>query len=112
MVQIATVLEVIKEQKGLRLVFSGRLDAKSVAGVWGQALDAVRQGGHISIDASEVEYCDGAGIALLWELQGRGVEEISGLKPEIATLLEPFEDAKRKDGEQVRQKESALESGW
>ena len=110
MVQIATVLEVIKEQKGLRLVFSGRLDAKSVAGVWGQALDAVRQGGHISIDASEVEYCDGAGIALLWELQGRGVEEISGLKPEIATLLEPFEDAKRKDGEQVRQKESALES--
>ena len=47
MVQIATVLEVIKEQKGLRLVFSGRLDAKSVAGVWGQALDAVRQGGHI-----------------------------------------------------------------
>jgi phospholipid/cholesterol/gamma-HCH transport system permease protein len=110
MVQIATVLEVIKEQKGPRLVFSGRLDAKSVAGVWGQALDAMRQGGHISIDASEVEYCDGAGIALLWELQRRGVEEISGLKPEIATLLEPFEDAKRKDEEQIRQKESAVEA--
>ena len=38
------------------------------------------------------------------------VEEISGLKPEIATLLEPFADAKRKDEEQVRQKESTLET--
>ena len=110
MVQAATVLEVIQEEKGLRLVFSGRLDAKSVARVWGQALDAVRQGGHITIDGSEVEYCDGAGIALLWELHRRGAEEISGLKPEIARLLEPFADAKRKDEKQIRQKESTVEA--
>ncbi len=102
MIQTATILEVIREQNGVRLVFSGRLDAKSVAGVWAQALDAVRQGGQISIDASEVEYCDGAGIALLWELQRRGVGEIFGLKPEIAKLLEPFADAKQK-GEEERQ---------
>ena len=110
MIQTATVLEVIRERDGVRLVFSGRLDAKSVAGVWAQALDAARQGGPISIDASEVEYCDGAGIALLWELQRRGVEEISGLKPEIAKLLEPFADAKRQDEEQIRQKESTVKA--
>jgi phospholipid/cholesterol/gamma-HCH transport system permease protein len=107
MVQTATVLEVAKEQDGWRLVFAGRLDARSVAGVWGQALDAVRQSGEISIDASEVNYCDGAGIALLWELQRRGVKEISGLKPEIAKLLEPFSDAERKEKEQWRPKDSA-----
>ena len=109
MIQTASILEVIRERDGVRLVFSGRLDAKSVAGVWAQALDAARQGGPISIDASEVEYCDGAGIALLWELQRRGVEEISGLKPEIAKLLEPFADAKRQD-EEIRQKESTVEA--
>ena len=110
MVQLASVLDVIKEQRGVRLVFSGRLDATSVAAVWRQALDAVQQSGPISIDASEVEYCDGAGIALLWELQRRGVEEISGLKPELAKLLEPFAEAKRNDGEQVRQKESIVQA--
>ena len=109
MVQVESILEVIKEEKGLRLAFSGRLDAKSVASVWRRALDAVRQGGQISIDASEVEYCDGAGIALLWELQRRGVGEISGLKPEIAKLLEPFADAEQKDEAATRQKESTLD---
>ena len=110
MVQIATVLEIIKEPQGQRLVFSGRLDARSVAAVWEEALEAVRQSGQNSIDASEVEYCDGAGIALLWELQRRGVEEISGLKPEIAKLLEPFAEAKGKDEKQRRQKESTVEA--
>jgi phospholipid/cholesterol/gamma-HCH transport system permease protein len=106
MVQTATILEVTKEQDGWRLVFSGRLDARSVAGVWSRALDAVRQGGEISIDAFEVDYCDGAGIALLWELQRRGVKEISGLKPEIAKLLEPFSGEQRKEEEQWRPRDS------
>ena len=81
-----------------------------MAAVWAQALAAARQGGRISIDASEVDYCDGAGIALLWELRRRGVEEISGLKPEIAKLLEPFADAQGKDDEPRFPKESAVQA--
>lgn len=109
MVQTATVLEVVREQNGSRLVFSGRLDAESVAGAWERALAAAGQESRISIDASEVDYCDGAGIALLWELQRRGAGEISGLKPEIAKLLEPFADAERKADEQKRARVSTIE---
>ena len=110
MVNTATVLEVVKEQNGLRLVFSGRLDAGGVAPVWEKALSAIAQGGQVSIDASEVEYCDGAGIALLWELQRRGAGEISGLKPEIAKLLQPFEDTERKAVEEKRPEISTIEA--
>lgn len=110
MVQTATVLEVVREENGSRLIFSGRLDAQGVARAWPQALAAVGQGGRISIDASEVDYCDGAGIALLWELQRRGAGEIAGLKPEIAKLLEPFEDADRKPGGQKQAKVSIVEA--
>jgi phospholipid/cholesterol/gamma-HCH transport system permease protein len=110
MVQTATVLEVVKEQDGARLIFSGRLDSEGVARAWEEALRAVAQGGRISIDASEVDYCDGAGIALLWELQRHGAGEISGLKPEIAKLLEPFADAEREAGEQKRASLSTIET--
>ena len=41
---------------------------------------------------------------------GVAAEEISGLKPEIAKLLEPFAEAERKDGEQARQENRRLEA--
>jgi len=47
---------------------------------------------------------------LLWELQRRGGGEISGLKPEIAKLLQPFAEAERKDGEEKRPRESTIEA--
>ncbi|HEY5952879.1 MAG TPA: MlaE family lipid ABC transporter permease subunit [Terrimicrobiaceae bacterium] len=106
----ASILEVVNEQGGSRLVFSGRLDANGVARAWERALSATGQGGRVSIDASEVDYCDGSGIALLWELQRRGAVEIVGLKPEIARLLEPFADAERKTDETKQAKTSAVET--
>jgi phospholipid/cholesterol/gamma-HCH transport system permease protein len=110
MTQTANVLEIIKEQDAIRLMFAGRLDAEGVADAWERALSAADQASRISVDASEVEYCDGAGIALLWELQRRGAGEISGLKPEIAKLLQPFADADREGGEQKRAKDSSIEA--
>jgi phospholipid/cholesterol/gamma-HCH transport system permease protein len=110
MVQSGTILEVVNQQGGVRLVFSGRLDAEGVALAWERALSAARGGGRISIDASEVDYCDGAGIALLWELQRRGADEIFGLRPELAKLLEPFADAERAAGEAKRAKVSTVEA--
>jgi len=110
MVQTGSVLEVVKEQDGQRLIFSGRLDAEGVAGAWDRALSAAEKGGRILVDASGVDYCDGAGIALLWELQRRGAGEISGLKPEVEKLLQPFADAERKGDEDGRPKESMVEA--
>jgi phospholipid/cholesterol/gamma-HCH transport system permease protein len=110
MAQTSTVLEIVKESDGSRLKFSGRLDAEGVAEAWERALRAADEANRISIDASGVEYCDGAGLALLWELRQRGGREISGLKPEIEKLLQPFAETERKDGEQRRAKESTLES--
>lgn len=109
MVQNPSVLEIVKESDGSRLKFSGRLDAEGVSGAWERALRAADEANRISVDASGVEYCDGAGLALLWELQRRGGGEISGLKPEIAKLLQPFAEAELKDGEQ-RRPESTIEA--
>jgi phospholipid/cholesterol/gamma-HCH transport system permease protein len=104
------VLEIVKEANLSRLKFSGRLDAEGVSGAWERALNAAGEGDRVSVDASGVEYCDGAGLALLWELRRRIGGEISGLKPEIAKLLQPFAEADRKEGEQGRTKDSTIEA--
>jgi phospholipid/cholesterol/gamma-HCH transport system permease protein len=110
MVQTPSVLEIVKESSGSRLKFAGRLDADGVAGSWERALRAAQETDRILVDASGVEYCDGSGLALLWELRRRSGAEISGLKPEIAKLFEPFAEAERKEGEKKHRKESTLAS--
>ena len=52
------------------LLLSGRLDAYSVSSLWNEALAALTARGAVPvvIDASGVEYCDGAGVALLIDL--------------------------------------------
>ena len=108
MAKTPSVLEIIREPGGSRLKFSGRLDAQGVAGAWVAALKAADESGQISVDASGVDYCDGSGLALLWELQRRRDAKIIGLNPEIASLFEPFAEAERKVDEQRRVKESTL----
>jgi phospholipid/cholesterol/gamma-HCH transport system permease protein len=110
MLRTPNVLEIVKEAGGSRLKFSGRLDAEGVAGSWEPALRAAEETERILVDASEVEYCDGSGLALLWELKRRSGAKISGLKPEIAKLFEPFAEAQRKESEKKRGKESTLAS--
>ena len=104
-----TVLEIVKESGGARLKFSGRLDAEGVSESWNRALEAAGEQNEISVDASEVEYCDGAGLALLWELQQRK-GKISGLKPEIEKLLEPFAEAKHEEREPKQPSYPGLEA--
>jgi phospholipid/cholesterol/gamma-HCH transport system permease protein len=86
------VLKVSGEAGRSRLEFSGRLDAESVAAVWEEAVTAAGEGA--AVDASGVEYCDGSGVALLWELQRKGAR-VSGQNADTARLLEVFADAKR-----------------
>jgi phospholipid/cholesterol/gamma-HCH transport system permease protein len=71
---------------------SGVLDADSVAESWGNA--TALQGAPLKVDASGVESCDGAGLALLHVLTSRKGAEVIGLKPEIQRLLAPFQNGK------------------
>ncbi len=80
------------------LQLSGRLDAYSIAGVWGQARAALAQAADrkVVIDASRVDYCDGGGVAMLVDLlrQERSANApvtVRGLKPEFQTLLDQFD---------------------
>jgi len=79
----------------LRLIFTGRLDSSTTGTVWRRATAAVSRAKpqSVIVDASGIDYCDGAGIALLVHLrllQSRlgGSLQIDGLRPEFASLLD------------------------
>ena len=79
----------------LRLIFKGQLDAATTGTVWRRAATEVVQANAkgVIVDASGIDYCDGAGIALLVylrKLQDKtgGTVQIDGLRPEFASLLD------------------------
>jgi phospholipid/cholesterol/gamma-HCH transport system permease protein len=78
----------------LKLIIAGRLDAETTGTIWRRAVATVKAADvtNVVVDASGIEYCDGAGIALLVqlrELQRRKGEnlEITGLRAQFADLL-------------------------
>jgi phospholipid/cholesterol/gamma-HCH transport system permease protein len=80
------------------LRLSGRLDVYSVAAIWDAALAALtaHPRAPLIIDARNVEYCDGAGIALLVELlrRPRPIEaavSVRGLQERFQRLLQQFD---------------------
>ncbi len=77
------------DQKDQKLTLDERLDAAEVSRFW--ALLGKIPGG-CKVDASRLQVSDGAGLAFLWSLQSERKAEITGLRPEIAALLKPFDD--------------------
>jgi phospholipid/cholesterol/gamma-HCH transport system permease protein len=80
------------------LVLSGRLDAYSVGPLWDEAHAALRAhpDAPVAVDCSGVEYCDGAGIALLVDLQRQArppgaAVAIGGLAERFQRLLDQFD---------------------
>jgi len=80
------------------LTLSGRLDARSTANLW-RDLDARLRHSPVSaleVDAAGVEYCDGAGLALLHFLSMGGMlapggkATVRGLRPEFQNLYQRF----------------------
>jgi len=76
----------------------GRLDVYSVAAIWDAALAALdsHPRSPLIIDATAVEYCDGAGIALLVELLRRprdsgATVSVRGLQDRFEQLLRQFD---------------------
>ena len=101
----SAALTIADDRDGSRVLrLSGRLDAYSISGVWPQARAAVAGAASrpVVIDASEVDYCDGGGIAMLVDLlrQPRVADAavtLRGLKPEFQPLLDQFDPEKMRE---------------
>ena len=82
----------------LTLRLAGWMDAHTVSGIWEKNLQELsRQKPHqLIVDATGVDYCDGAGIAMIVALRRAAGEvklrvEVRGLKPQFQTLLEMYD---------------------
>jgi phospholipid/cholesterol/gamma-HCH transport system permease protein len=104
----------------LKLIFTGRLDSTTAGGVWRRAAAAVSgaKAANVIVDAAAIEYCDGAGVALFFQLRRRqreagGQLEISGLRPEFAELMSGWESASADEAkpEHVRKTSLTVEIG-
>ena len=78
------------------LTLSGRLDASTIRDVWRDARRALAEaaGRRVVVDAANVDYCDGAGIALIVDLlrqRKKGDIEVANLKPAYTALLNQFD---------------------
>jgi phospholipid/cholesterol/gamma-HCH transport system permease protein len=80
------------------MAIAGRLDSSTTGKIWRQATEAVARAKarSVIIDANEVDYCDGSGIALFVHLRNlqhkaRAQLEIRGLRPEFEELLQESE---------------------
>jgi phospholipid/cholesterol/gamma-HCH transport system permease protein len=79
----------------LRIVLRGRLVAASLPAVWDAARDPIlqRKPRRVDVDASGVDYCDGAGLGLFLELRRSaatvgGDVRLIGLSDELARLVQ------------------------
>ena len=93
----------------------GRLASNTTGRIWRQATQTVTaaKARSVIIDATEVDYCDGSGIALfvhLHNLQRKvgGQFEIKGLRPEFQVLLEESELGDLEPSESQRRPETNL----
>ncbi len=86
------------EKGQARLILRGRLDRDTTASIWRQSTHELRRIRlpRLTIEAGDVIYCDGAGVALLTEYkhiqqEHGGQIEIRGLRPEFQQLMTVLE---------------------
>jgi phospholipid/cholesterol/gamma-HCH transport system permease protein len=78
------------------LALSGRLEATTIRSVWDESRRAIAAAPdqRVVVDAANVDYCDGAGIALLVDLiqqRKTGDVQVANLRPAFETLLQQFD---------------------
>jgi phospholipid/cholesterol/gamma-HCH transport system permease protein len=90
----AAALEIQEQGNSLNFRLTGRLDSETTGTVWRKAFKAIESSTSKlrTLDASGVDYCDGAGIGLLVELRRRGGPEVEirGLAAQFRPLLDLF----------------------
>jgi phospholipid/cholesterol/gamma-HCH transport system permease protein len=76
------------------LILKGRLDRDTTASIWRQSTQLLRRAktSHLIVQAGEVVYCDGTGVALLNEYkriqqENEGQIEIRDLQPQFQQLM-------------------------
>lgn len=79
----------------LELRLEGRLDSRTAGRAWRQTMSLVAAeptDARLRVDASGLDYCDGAGLGLLFELKRRFPHaELRGLAPDTEKLLAQFD---------------------
>ena len=104
----------------LKLIFSGQLDAATTGTVWRRAEAAITKSKpkNVIVDTAGIDYCDGAGIALLVHLRSLqnksgGSLQIEGLRPEFESLLQDWAQASLTgaESEHAQRRELAVEIG-
>ncbi|MBW2145563.1 MAG: MlaE family lipid ABC transporter permease subunit [Deltaproteobacteria bacterium] len=99
----------------LTLTIKGRLDSNTTGGIWREVTDVLERTSptRLVVEASRIDYCDGAGIGLLMELRRRqhragGEVEIRGLRAEFKQLLDLFAPAEFEEPITRKPKHSSL----
>lgn len=82
----------------LKITIQGRLDAAAVSLIWPEAVKKLSdmKPSVVEVDAVGIDYCDGAGAALLLQLKQKQEKEnrqflINGLKTEFEQLIKIFD---------------------
>lgn len=90
----------IDQQNNITIIFYKRLDTDTVTKIWYLCLDLLPK--HhppiLNLDLDQVEYCDGAGIALLLELKHQQIKHgrevtLTGLTPWLQKILKIVENS-------------------
>ena len=86
------------DKNKLKLVITGRLDAEATSRLWPQIIRKLSRARPktLVVDAGGIEYCNGAGVALLLELQSRqeqrkGEIQFQALQPKFTELMKLFD---------------------
>ena len=89
------------DKNRLKLVIAGKLNTEAAGRLWTRTIRKVTKSAPdvLVVDAGGIEYCDGAGTALLLQLKrvqerNSGTIEIDGLRPEFEKLLTLFDPGK------------------
>jgi phospholipid/cholesterol/gamma-HCH transport system permease protein len=96
----ASLRKELSREGVLTLLVEKRLDADTTGALWRETKGLPAQAGvkKVVVDASKVDYCDGAGIGFLFDLKRQAAAagkafEIRGLKEDFARLLDQFDPA-------------------
>lgn len=93
----AVSIESVLQDGVLSVRLQGWLDAHTVAASWEECVNKVTNSTceRLTIEAAAVDYCDGAGIAMIVDLRRTALArklavEVRGLKPQFQSLLDEF----------------------
>ncbi|GGP25247.1 ABC transporter permease [Silvimonas amylolytica] len=87
---ITAIADLRQDTQGEHLYLAGRLDASGTAAIWDKARQLARH--DLRVEAAAVDYCDGAGLALIYALIQQGAQ-VENLPQRYGALLNELNPA-------------------